>query len=133
MTSKNASKTGSAAGNVVKPQEGTTLKVMPAPNVLGKPFCVLSHQSGNVLTTPRIYAHSPQYRNASWHKEIKITVTAVNATYQGNISTCHYGHTRHRIPSPVLDLKNTLLPTVYSAPCRVSLCTVHCTHTTRTG
>ena len=33
MTSKNASKTGSAAGIVVKPQKGTTLKVMPAPNV----------------------------------------------------------------------------------------------------
>ena len=31
--SKNASKTGSAAGIVVKPQKGTTLKVMPAPNV----------------------------------------------------------------------------------------------------
>jgi len=27
------SKTGSAAGIVVKPQKGTTLKVMPAPNV----------------------------------------------------------------------------------------------------
>ena len=33
MTSKNASKTGSAAGIVVKPQKGTTLKVMLAPNV----------------------------------------------------------------------------------------------------
>ena len=33
MTSKNASKTGSAAGIVVKPQKGITLKVMPAPNV----------------------------------------------------------------------------------------------------
>ena len=33
MTSKNASKTSSAAGIVVKPQKGTTLKVMPAPNV----------------------------------------------------------------------------------------------------
>jgi len=33
MTSKNASKTGSAAGTVVKPQKGTTLKVMPAPNI----------------------------------------------------------------------------------------------------
>ena len=33
MTSKNASKTGSAAGIVVKPQKGATLKVMPAPNV----------------------------------------------------------------------------------------------------
>jgi len=31
MTSRNASKTGSAAGIVVKPQKGTTLKVMPAP------------------------------------------------------------------------------------------------------
>ena len=50
MTSMNASKTGSAAGIVVKPQKGTTLKVMPAPNVC-KPFCVLSHQSGNLLTT----------------------------------------------------------------------------------
>jgi hypothetical protein len=27
------SKTGSAAGMVLKPQKGTTLKVMPAPNV----------------------------------------------------------------------------------------------------
>ena len=33
MTSKNASKTGSAAGIVVKPQKGTTLEEMPAPNV----------------------------------------------------------------------------------------------------
>ena len=33
MTSRNASKTGSAAGIVVKPQKGTTLKVMPAPNL----------------------------------------------------------------------------------------------------
>jgi len=33
MTSRNASKTGSAAGIVVKPQKGTTLKVMSAPNV----------------------------------------------------------------------------------------------------
>jgi len=33
MTSRNASKTGSAAGIVVKPQKGTTLKVMTAPNV----------------------------------------------------------------------------------------------------
>ena len=56
MTSKNDSKTGSAAEIVVKPQKGTTLKVMPAPNVLGKPFCVLSHQSGNLLTTPRTSA-----------------------------------------------------------------------------
>jgi len=32
MTSRNASKTGSAAGIVVKPQKGTTLKVTPAPN-----------------------------------------------------------------------------------------------------
>ena len=31
--SKNASKTGSAAGIVVKPQKGTNLKVMPVPNV----------------------------------------------------------------------------------------------------
>jgi len=54
MTSRNASKTGSIAGIVVKPQKGTTLKVMPAPNVQGKPFCVSSHQSGNLLTTPRI-------------------------------------------------------------------------------
>jgi len=54
MTSRNASKTGSAAGIVVRPKKGTTLKVMPAPNVQGKPFCVLSHQSGNLLTTPRI-------------------------------------------------------------------------------
>ena len=54
MTSKNISKTGSAAGIVVKPQKGTTLKVMPAPSVNGKLFCVLSHQSGNLLTTPRI-------------------------------------------------------------------------------
>ena len=58
MTSKNASKTGSAAGIVVKPQKRTTLKVMPAPNVEGKPFCVLSHQSGNLLTTPRVYIQS---------------------------------------------------------------------------
>jgi hypothetical protein len=28
--------------------EGTTLKVMLASNVQGKPFCVLSHQSGNL-------------------------------------------------------------------------------------
>ena len=54
MTSRNASKTGSAAGILVKHQKGTTLKVMPAPNVQGKPFYVLSHQSGNLLTTPRI-------------------------------------------------------------------------------
>jgi len=54
MISRNASKTGSAAGIVVKPQKGTTLKVMPAPNVEVKPFCVLSHQSGNLLTNPRI-------------------------------------------------------------------------------
>jgi len=27
---------------------------MPAPNVQDKPFRVLSHQSGNLLTTPRI-------------------------------------------------------------------------------
>jgi len=54
MTSKNASKIGSAAGIVVKPQKGTTLKVMPAPNVYGKSFCISSHQSGNFLTTPRI-------------------------------------------------------------------------------
>ena len=53
MTSRNVSKTGSAAGIVFKPQKGTALKVMPAPNVEGKPFCVLSHQSGNLLTTPR--------------------------------------------------------------------------------
>ena len=33
MTTKNASKTGSAAGIVVKSQKGTTLKVMPAPYV----------------------------------------------------------------------------------------------------
>jgi len=33
ITSKNASKTGSAAGITVKPQKGTTLKAMPAPNV----------------------------------------------------------------------------------------------------
>jgi len=33
ITSKNASKTGSAAGIVVKPQKGTTLKVMPTLNV----------------------------------------------------------------------------------------------------
>jgi len=33
FTSKSASKTGSAAGIVVKPQKGTTLKVMLAPNV----------------------------------------------------------------------------------------------------
>jgi len=33
MTSRNASKTGSAAGIIVKPQKGTILKVMPAPNV----------------------------------------------------------------------------------------------------
>jgi len=32
-TRKLLSKTGSAAGIVVKPQKGTTLKVMPAPNV----------------------------------------------------------------------------------------------------
>jgi hypothetical protein len=25
---------------------------MPAPNVYGKPFCALSHQSRNLLTTP---------------------------------------------------------------------------------
>ena len=30
---ESASKTGSAAGIVVKPQKGTTLKVTPAPNV----------------------------------------------------------------------------------------------------
>jgi hypothetical protein len=30
------------------------LKVMPAPNVYDKSFCVLSHQSVNVLTTPHI-------------------------------------------------------------------------------
>ena len=53
MTPKNASKTGSAAGIVVKSQKGTTLKVMPAPKVWGKPFCVLSHQSENLLTNPR--------------------------------------------------------------------------------
>jgi len=53
MTSRNVSKTGSAAGIIVKPQKGTTLKVMLAPNVEGKLFCVLSHQSGNLLTTPR--------------------------------------------------------------------------------
>ena len=53
MTSKNASKTGSAVGIVVKPQKGATLKVMPAPNAYGKPYCVLSNQSGNLLTTPR--------------------------------------------------------------------------------
>ena len=33
VTSKNASKTGSATGNVVKPQKGTTVKVTPTPNV----------------------------------------------------------------------------------------------------
>ena len=33
MTSRNASETGSATGIVVKPQKGTTLKVMLAPNV----------------------------------------------------------------------------------------------------
>ena len=33
MTSKNASETGSAAGIVVKPQKGTTLKVITAPNI----------------------------------------------------------------------------------------------------
>ena len=33
MTSKNGSKTGSAAGIVVKPQKGSTFKAMPAPNV----------------------------------------------------------------------------------------------------
>ena len=33
MLSKNASKTGSAAGIVIKPQKGTTLKMMPSPNV----------------------------------------------------------------------------------------------------
>ena len=33
MTSRNDSKTGSAARIVVKLQKGTTLKVMPAPNV----------------------------------------------------------------------------------------------------
>ena len=54
MTSKNASKTGSTTGIVVKPQKGTTLKVKTASNVSGKPLCVLSHQSGNFLTTPRI-------------------------------------------------------------------------------
>ena len=54
MTSKNASKTGSAAGIVVKPQKGATLKVMPASNVKGKTFCVLSHQSGNLLLIPHI-------------------------------------------------------------------------------
>ena len=61
MTSKNDSKTGSAAEIVVKPQKGTTLKVMPAPNVLGKPFRVLSHQYGNLLTTPRIIITNPYY------------------------------------------------------------------------
>ena len=54
-TSKNASKTGSAAEIVVKPQKGTTLKVISVPNVQGKPFCVLNHQSGNLFTSPRIY------------------------------------------------------------------------------
>ena len=58
MTSRNASKTGSAAGIFVKPQKGATLKVMLVPNAQGKPFCVLSHQSGNLLTTPRIYCFS---------------------------------------------------------------------------
>lgn len=53
---------------------------------------------------------SSLYRDASRHKEIKIIVSAVNATYKGNISTRHYGHTCHRIPSPVLDINNTLLP-----------------------
>ena len=53
MMSRNVSKTGSAAGIVVKPQNGTTLKVMPSPNVKVKPFCVLSNQSRNLLTTPR--------------------------------------------------------------------------------
>jgi len=54
MTSRNVSKTGSAAGIVVKPQKETTLKVMPVPIVQGKLFCVLNHQSRNLLTTPRI-------------------------------------------------------------------------------
>ena len=54
MTSRNASKTGSTTGIIVKSQKGTTLKVMLAPNVQGKPYCVLSYQSGNLLTTPRI-------------------------------------------------------------------------------
>jgi len=35
--------------------EETTLKVMPATNVQGKHFCVLSHQSGNLLTNTRMY------------------------------------------------------------------------------
>jgi hypothetical protein len=33
ITSRNASKVGSAAGILVKPQKRTTLKVIPAPNV----------------------------------------------------------------------------------------------------
>ena len=33
MTSKNVSKIGSAVEIVVKPKKGTTLRVMPAPNV----------------------------------------------------------------------------------------------------
>ena len=33
MTSRNASKSGSTAGIIVKPQKGATLKVMPASNV----------------------------------------------------------------------------------------------------
>jgi hypothetical protein len=42
------------------PQKGTTLNVMPDPNVQGMPFCVLRHQSGNLLTTPPIY-HMTHY------------------------------------------------------------------------
>jgi len=62
ITSRNASKTGSDAGIVVKPQNGTTLKVMPGPNVQGKPFCVLSHQSGNLLTTPRNFYRPTDFK-----------------------------------------------------------------------
>jgi hypothetical protein len=39
-------------GTLSSLRRGTTLKVMSAPNVYGKPFYVLSHQSGNLLTTP---------------------------------------------------------------------------------
>ena len=48
-----------------------------------------------------IYTYIPsQYRDAGGTQEIKNTGTAVNAAFQGNLSTCRFRHACHRYGSP---------------------------------
>jgi hypothetical protein len=69
----------------------------------GKPRTISTQSDTNIFT------HSSQYRDASWHKKIKITVTAVNAMYQGNIIVSFFTN-MPQDSQPCLDTNNTFLP-----------------------